>query len=168
MLDVPTRSISQNCSIFSDFLCANINAVFEESIFCKQLKYAGVKPVFKKILDQKWKITDLSVFCLLSPEYLQGIYRTSYRIILTRSYQKNDCNRQGFSVVISLSPIIEKFRESFDQSGACCIFTDLSKAVDCLLHMLLITKLHHCVKNVQIRSYFWSVCSCIRTEYGPT
>ena len=24
----------------------------------------------------------------------------------------------------------------------------------------------HCVKNVQIRSYFWSVFSCIRTEYG--
>ena len=29
---------------------------------------------------------------------------------------------------------------------------------------------YHCVKNVQIRSYFWSVFSCIRTEYrkcGP-
>ena len=24
----------------------------------------------------------------------------------------------------------------------------------------------HCVKRVQIRSYFWSVFSCIRTEYG--
>ena len=25
----------------------------------------------------------------------------------------------------------------------------------------------HCVKSVQIRSYFGSVFSCIRTEYGP-
>ena len=25
----------------------------------------------------------------------------------------------------------------------------------------------HYLKNVQIRSYFWSVFSCIRTEYGP-
>ena len=24
----------------------------------------------------------------------------------------------------------------------------------------------HCLKSVQIRSYFWSVFSCIRTEYG--
>ena len=24
----------------------------------------------------------------------------------------------------------------------------------------------HCVRSVQIRSYFWSVFSCIRTEYG--
>ena len=26
--------------------------------------------------------------------------------------------------------------------------------------------LTHCVKRVQIRSFFWSVFSCIRTEYG--
>ena len=25
---------------------------------------------------------------------------------------------------------------------------------------------YHCVKSVQILSYFWSVFSCIRTEYG--
>ena len=25
---------------------------------------------------------------------------------------------------------------------------------------------NHCVKSIQIRSYFWSVFSCIRTEYG--
>ena len=26
---------------------------------------------------------------------------------------------------------------------------------------------YHCVKSVQIRSLFWSVFSCIQTEYGP-
>ena len=26
--------------------------------------------------------------------------------------------------------------------------------------------LMHCVKSVQIRSFFWSIFSCIRTEYG--
>ena len=25
----------------------------------------------------------------------------------------------------------------------------------------------HCVKSVQMRSYFWSVFFCIRTEYSP-
>ena len=28
-----------------------------------------------------------------------------------------------------------------------------------------VDKLYHCVKNVQIQSYFWSVFSCIWTEY---
>ena len=31
--------------------------------------------------------------------------------------------------------------------------------------ILFIMALAHCVKSVQIRSYFWSVSSCIRTEY---
>ena len=29
-----------------------------------------------------------------------------------------------------------------------------------------VPKKGHCVKNVQIRSFFWSMFSCIRTEYG--
>ena len=29
------------------------------------------------------------------------------------------------------------------------------------------SKTKHCVKSVQIRSFFWSVFSHIRTEYGP-
>ena len=47
------------------------------------------------------------------------------------------------------------------------------------LSFLLISKLfyqklsqkyrkRHCVKSVQICSYFWSVFSCIRTEYGDS
>ena len=35
-----------------------------------------------------------------------------------------------------------------------------------LLSLLLNLKEDHCAKSVQIRSFFWSVFSCIRTEYG--
>ena len=37
-------------------------------------------------------------------------------------------------------------------------------SVDCEIMTFLGTR--HCVKSVQIRSYFWSVFSCLRTEYG--
>ena len=37
----------------------------------------------------------------------------------------------------------------------------VQKIVDCA------TNNFHCMKSVQIRSYFWSVFSSIRTEYGP-
>ena len=33
-------------------------------------------------------------------------------------------------------------------------------------HYIKTKALLHCVKSVQIRSFFWSVFSCIRTEYG--
>ena len=32
--------------------------------------------------------------------------------------------------------------------------------------VFLAKRAFHCVKNVQIRSFFWSVFSCIRTKYG--
>ena len=35
-----------------------------------------------------------------------------------------------------------------------------------LIKVFLFLSSSHCVKSVQIRSYFWSVFSCIRTEYG--
>ena len=47
MLDTPTRLITKKKTA-AFFLCANINTVFEESVFPQQLKYADVKPVFKK------------------------------------------------------------------------------------------------------------------------
>ena len=38
----------------------------------------------------------------------------------------------------------------------------------CLLPTALMTDSQHCVKSVQIRSFFWSLFSRIRTEYGKT
>ena len=36
-----------------------------------------------------------------------------------------------------------------------------------MLAVIFVQSDKHCVKSVQIRSYFWSVFSCIRIEYGP-
>ena len=42
-----------NFDIISDFVCANINTVFEESVFPEQLKYADRKTgLLKKILER--------------------------------------------------------------------------------------------------------------------
>ena len=35
-----------------------------------------------------------------------------------------------------------------------------------VLNEMIIKKTYHCVKSVQIRSYFWSEFSCIQIEYG--
>ena len=59
-------------------------------------------------------------------------------------FSRNQCGfRKGFSVVNCLLPIIEKWRGSLNQSGACAaLLTDLSKAFNCLLHELIIAKLY--------------------------
>ena len=47
ILDIPIRLIKLICDNFSDFICAKINTIFEESISPEQLK-PNIKPVFKK------------------------------------------------------------------------------------------------------------------------
>ena len=46
--DIPTNIIKKNYDIFSEFLFANFNDIILTSLFPEQLKYADIKPVFKK------------------------------------------------------------------------------------------------------------------------
>ena len=46
--DIPTNIIKKNYDIFSEFLFENFNNIILTSLFPEQLKYADVKPVFKK------------------------------------------------------------------------------------------------------------------------
>ena len=51
--------------------------------------------------------------------------------------------RKGMNTQTCLIYLVEKWRKSLDKSGKCgVLLTDLSKAFDCLLHDLLIAKLH--------------------------
>ena len=50
--------------------------------------------------------------------------------------------RKGYSTLYSIIAMTEKWRRNLDQGGICgTLFTDLSKAFDCLVHNFLIAKL---------------------------
>ena len=46
--DIPTNIIKKDYDIFSEFLFANFNDIILISLFPEQLKFANIKPVFKK------------------------------------------------------------------------------------------------------------------------
>ena len=142
--DIPTNIIKKNYDIFSEFLFENFNNNLT-SLFPEQLKYADVKPIFKKdsLNDKKRNYRPVSILSNISKIYERLLYKeleTYFESILSR-YQ---CGfRNEFSVLTTLLPMIEKWRESIGSGGNFgALLTDLSKAFDCLPHDLLIAKLH--------------------------
>ena len=144
LLDIPTKIIKQNADIFSEFFFININHSINNSTFPQQLKWADVKPVFKKnSRTDKENYRPVSILPNISKIYERCLYKQLYDYFDV-IFSRNQCGfRKGFSVVNCLLPMIEKWRESLDQGGAYgALLTDLSKAFDYLSHELIIAKLY--------------------------
>ena len=68
--DIPTNIIKKNYDIFSEFLFENFNNIILTSLFPEQLKYADVKPVFKKdSRNDKRNYRPVSILCNISEIY---------------------------------------------------------------------------------------------------
>ena len=122
----------------------DFNSSTKTGIFPQNQKLADVSPIFKtddKHLKGNYRPVSI----------LPALSKISERLM---SYQINDymndklskylCGfRKGMSAQNCLLFMIEKWRRCLDRNGkAGVLFTDLSKAFDCLVHDLLIAKLH--------------------------
>ena len=145
LLDIPTKLLKQNYDIFANFFHTNINEGIGVSLlFPDQLKYADVKPAFKKnSRSEKENYRPVSILSNISKIYERCLYK-QLNNYFENILSKNQCGfRKGYSVVHCLLPMIEKFRLTLDKGGSFgALLTDLSKAFDCLHHELLIAKLH--------------------------
>ena len=142
--DIPTKITKNNSDIFSKFFQENFNKAIKTSTFPEQLKYADVKPVFKKdSRTDKKNYRPIGILPKVSKIYERCINKQleEYFQALLSKYQ---CGfRKGYSVINALLPMIEKWRKSLYPGGAFgTLLIDLSKAFDCLAHELLIAKLH--------------------------
>ena len=107
------------------------------------MKLADVTPAYKKkSKTSKDNYRPVSILSNISKVYERCIYdqiqNYFYQIL-----SKFQCGfRKGFNAQHCLIALIEKLKESVDRGGAFgALFTDLSKAFDCLPHELLIAKL---------------------------
>ena len=144
LLDIPTKIIKQNADIFSEFFFVNINHSISNSTFPEQLKWADVKPVFKKnSRTDKENYRPVSILPNISKIYERCLYKQLYDYFDV-IFSRNQCGfRESFSAVNCLLPMIEKWRESLNQGGAYgALLTDFLKALACLPHELIIAKLY--------------------------
>ena len=112
--------------------------------FPQPLKKADITPIFKKDsrLD-KSNYRPVSILPNLSKIFERCIYN-QISLYFNDILSKYQCGfRKGFNAQYCLMVMIEKWKKALDQGGSCgALLTDLSKAFDCLLHDLLIAKLH--------------------------
>ena len=133
LLDIPTKIIKQNADIFSEFFFVSISHSINNTNFPEQLKWADVKPVFKKNSRTEENYWPVSILHDISK-----IYERCLDVCFDVIFSQNQCGfRKGFIAMI------EKCRESLDQGRAYgALLTDLSKAFDCLPYELIIAKLY--------------------------
>ena len=141
---IPSKILKENCNIFAPKIVLDFNSSITTGIFPQKQKLADITPVFKK-LDKHYKTNYRPV------SILSAMSKMSERLMY---YQINDyitnklssflCGfRKGMSAQNCLFFMVETWKNTLDNKGkAGVLLTDLSKAFDCLVHDLLIAKLH--------------------------
>ena len=141
--DIPTKILKQNSDYFAKYIFENINFCIENSEFPSDLKLADVIPIYKKNSKSlKDNYRPVSILSNISKVYEKTIYE-QLQNYFENFFSKFQCGfRKGYNAQHCLINLVEKWKLSVDNGGAFgALFTDLSKAFDCLSHELLIAKL---------------------------
>ena len=141
--DIRTKIIKLNSHIFANFICLHFNYSIDIGEFPQESKNADIIPIHKKKQkSDKTNYRPVSILPNLSKIYEKLIYNQLYdyfdKILLP-----NQCGFQKrYSSHHCLLAMLENFKKSdYDGNEFGALFTDLSKAFDCIGHKLLITKL---------------------------
>ena len=137
--DVSMKVLKQNSEYFTGYFCGSINQCISKSMFPPDLKLADVTPVYKNKPKNSKDNRSVSILSKLSKFYERCLY-DQIEVFFDSIVSK--CQRgfwRGYNAQHCLITVIEKWKKSVDNGGAFgTLFTDLSKAFDCLSHELLI------------------------------
>ena len=141
--DIPAKVIKEFGTFFAEFLSKNFNSCLGDGSFPEDLKRAEVVPIYKKN-DKNDKISCrpadyLSIISKACERYMQEQLDKCFNDLLSK-YQ---CGfKQGYGTQNCFLAMIEKLRNIKDRTGIfAAVLTDLTKALDCIHHNLLIAKL---------------------------
>ena len=141
---VPAKIIKDIFDVIGPKIVIDFNSSIQTGIFPQNQKLSDISPIYKNELKYfKGNYRPVSI--------LSAISKIFEKLILYQigNYMKDKLSiflcgfRKGMSAQNCLLFMVEKWKKSLDKSGKCgVLLTDLSKAFDCLIHDLLIAKLH--------------------------
>ena len=141
---IPTKILKENYDIFGYKLATDFNWAINNGSFPENQKYADISPIFKKDNNlDKSNYRPVSILVSLSKIFERLLF---YQInaFMDPKLSIYQCGfRKNMNAQNCLLVMLEKWRHCLDNGGSTgVLLTDLSKAFDCLIHDLLIAKLH--------------------------
>ena len=140
---IPSVILKNHIEIISSKIEIDFNKAIVDGIFPQNMKLADVTPVFKK--EDKHLKCNYRPVSILSPmsKIFERLIRRQISAYMEDKLSIFLCGyRKGMGAQNCLLFLVNKWKSSLDKSQKCGIlFTDLSKAFDCLSHELLIAKL---------------------------
>ena len=154
--NIPTRFLVENNDIISPVITEMYNEAKSNACFPDSLKLADITPAFKK--DDRTKkdhYRPVSVLPFVSKIFQRNMY-DQISLYMESYLSPFLCGfRKGLSTQYCIMGMLEKW--SGNIAGA--VFTDLSKAFDCLGHELLVAKLEAYGFDFQSLDYIYSYLS---------
>ena len=142
--NIPIKIFKQHIDIYNKNVTNLINKMIEKSEFPDILKMADITPIHKK--DERTSARNyrpVSVLPTLSKIFEKLLYRQTNCYIDQYLSEKTSGFREGFSAQHCLTVMIESMCKALNKGKiAAALLTDLSKPFDCILHDLLIAKMH--------------------------
>ena len=136
------RIIRQNADIFWSYICHLFNVCIDKGTSPSVLKFTIITPVFKTRYRVSKKATERWVFCLSCPKVSKSCYATIYHPPWVSFCPSTIVAfQQRFSAEYCLLTMLAKWKKAVKTTRIFGVFlTDLSKALNCLPHDLVIAR----------------------------
>ena len=133
---IPIKLIKGSIELFPSVLSRMFNFYINKTSFPNRLKQADITLVHKKDdTNDKNSYTPARILPSFSKAFEKCLFDQIYAYIDSILSNAQCGFRKDYSSQYSIISMIESWRYNLDQGGICgALFTDLSKAFECLVH----------------------------------